>query len=408
MQITPPQHTVATVNLISAEPKVPAVFDFHIEALRGIAALLVVLSHVLTNEFHLDPGYRLTGIELYSTPGHLSVLIFFILSGYVIGLTNKVPIVTNLQRYQYLKKRFVRLYPLYFIAVLFAVTVALYTQQPIKLIQVGWHLVFGQVLFTEVLYANQPLWSLSYEVTYYLLFLLLSAYQWQPVTIAIICALIGICNKFVPGFPPVVTSYSYGACFWLLGLFMSKLPRRNQPVQFGVLLAFILLMLCYDRLDIFYRSLIHVNMNFTEQEVHSFFQRAITFADFSLLLFCWPLLLRFTNRYSTGILWLERLIFCSPGIYLIGQLIARRGHYIEFFEPLTGFIVLYICSMIVYLSQTYWSKFSEYLLNKAVPLGSISYGVYIIHFPILLLFQRVGVVSGSLLTFVLRLFLFMF
>jgi peptidoglycan/LPS O-acetylase OafA/YrhL len=384
--------------------KYPANFDPHIESLRGLAALLVVFSHVLTNEFHLDPLYRLSGVGLYSTPGHLSVLVFFILSGYVIGLTNKNSIITNTERYNYLKKRFIRLYPLYILAIAFAVITAKFTHYNFTAGQVSLHAVFGQVLFTEVLYTNQPLWSLSYEAVYYLLFLVISRYKINPVIAAILCVIFGVINRFIPILHPVLTSYSFGACFWVLGLSLSRLQRKGQSIKFGILLSMLFLFLCYDRLDIFYRTLIHSNLNFTEREVHSFFQRAISFSDFALLLFCWPLLLRFTNRSFPGANLMEYIAFLSPALYLIAQIIAGRD--VAFFVPLAGFIVFYIIALAIFFTKDKWGKVGEVVLDKLSPLGAISYGIYVIHFPLLMLFQEISFFSGSGITFFIRAFLY--
>ena len=80
------------VNINSVEFKLTRTFDFKLEGLRGLAALTVVLGHTIVIKQTLDPHYQPTGVFSFQAPGHLSVLIFFILSGYVIGLTNQRPL----------------------------------------------------------------------------------------------------------------------------------------------------------------------------------------------------------------------------------------------------------------------------------------------------------------------------
>ena len=84
-----------------------------------MAALTVVLGHTIVIKQTLDPHYQPTGIFSFQAPGHLSVLIFFILSGYVIGLTNQRPLEAA-SIGTYLKKRIVRIYPIYLLSILLA------------------------------------------------------------------------------------------------------------------------------------------------------------------------------------------------------------------------------------------------------------------------------------------------
>ncbi|RZK27985.1 MAG: acyltransferase, partial [Hymenobacter sp.] len=93
-------------------------FNYNLEFLRGVAALLVVYHHTIVHKFVLDPAYMPDGLWKFEAPGHLSVLVFFVLSGYVIRLTNGAPIVGE-KRESYLKKRFIRIYPIYALAALF-------------------------------------------------------------------------------------------------------------------------------------------------------------------------------------------------------------------------------------------------------------------------------------------------
>ena len=68
----------------------PAVqIEYNLEALRGVAALLVVCGHAIDNDSLLDPGYIVQGWTRIVFPVHLAVLLFFVLSGYVIGYSTK-------------------------------------------------------------------------------------------------------------------------------------------------------------------------------------------------------------------------------------------------------------------------------------------------------------------------------
>ena len=164
-------------------PDAPPARAQPLEALRGVAALAVLLGHVLWAGPALDPHYRPSGPWQLVPPGHLSVLVFFMLSGYVIGLTNAAPLATGPARRHYLRKRLVRLYPLYLVALALtaAVSAGYYVRAGSSEIA-GW-LLFLQGLAVDVPARNPPLWSLPYELGYYLLFVLVSARRWRTATI---------------------------------------------------------------------------------------------------------------------------------------------------------------------------------------------------------------------------------
>ena len=76
------------------------------DGLRGVAALLIVLRH--TSSYW--------GFTIYRT--YLAVDIFFILSGFVIGLAYDQKLTSGaMSKKQFLFVRFVRLYPMYLISV---------------------------------------------------------------------------------------------------------------------------------------------------------------------------------------------------------------------------------------------------------------------------------------------------
>jgi peptidoglycan/LPS O-acetylase OafA/YrhL len=91
--------------------------------LRGFAAMVVVWHHFIVHQNRLDPHYNLSGIFAFNPPGHLSVLIFFVLSGYVIGRVHLLPL-SRQDIVPYIKKRFLRIYPIYAVTMLLGLLVA--------------------------------------------------------------------------------------------------------------------------------------------------------------------------------------------------------------------------------------------------------------------------------------------
>lgn len=138
-----------------------------LDAFRGIAALAVVLYHYTTiysKEFDVAS-------PAYFSFGWLGVPFFFILSGFVITLTIK-----NCQSaWVFLKKRFLRLYPTFWICVLITLLTIAITQsydlhpmfnRPL------FDILFNFTMFHEMLklhHVDGAYWSLLPELLFYLL-----------------------------------------------------------------------------------------------------------------------------------------------------------------------------------------------------------------------------------------------
>lgn len=138
-----------------------------LDAYRGIAALAVVLYHY-TTIYHRDFD---TASPFYVSLGWLGVPFFFILSGFVITLTLK----NCTSGWQFLKKRFIRLYPTFWICMLITLgTIAFTKSQELHpmfnrpLIDI----LFNVTMFHELLkfhHVDGAYWSLLPELLFYLL-----------------------------------------------------------------------------------------------------------------------------------------------------------------------------------------------------------------------------------------------
>jgi len=137
-----------------------------LDVLRGLAALAVVFNHF---GYFLPPGVK-GPVYQWINPGDYGVFVFFLISGYIVpaSLERKGSVRT------FWVSRLFRLYPLYLLAV--AIAVALYV------IHVGGlrgedsdpaTSVLSQMLMMSNVLAGQNLpnvvWSLSYEMIFYLL-----------------------------------------------------------------------------------------------------------------------------------------------------------------------------------------------------------------------------------------------
>jgi peptidoglycan/LPS O-acetylase OafA/YrhL len=156
-----------------------------LELMRGLASLDVFLWHLLNSDsgIPLVPGlYRIAGWS------RESVIVFFVLSGYVIALSQQ-----RLHRpaLPFFKARVKRIEPLYLIALAAAVFVGWVVQKPCTLWQIIGHLLFLQSYegsFVAPLLTNGPLWSLGTEFEFYLTLVFILALR-KPALMAVWWAL---------------------------------------------------------------------------------------------------------------------------------------------------------------------------------------------------------------------------
>jgi peptidoglycan/LPS O-acetylase OafA/YrhL len=146
---------------------IPSGFSIYLDLLRVGAAALVVLSHVWPL---VMPGHPVPW------PGHAAVVIFFVLSGFVIAHAAQ----PGLGLGRYARHRIARIYPVALSAALLSVAVAAVV--PVD----GVHFVGArgsdlQDIIVNMLFLGQswqdvplpydaPFWSLNYEVWYYIIF----------------------------------------------------------------------------------------------------------------------------------------------------------------------------------------------------------------------------------------------
>lgn len=134
-----------------------------LDALRGLAALAVVLFHFTMQYPNFVPG---GGVPFTFDYGFYGVHLFFMISGFVILMS-----IEHRDGGSFIRSRFIRLYPVFWAAVL--LTTLVLTIDPI----LGPPPTLGQVLANLTMfeeYANiQPIdgayWSLTYELGFYIM-----------------------------------------------------------------------------------------------------------------------------------------------------------------------------------------------------------------------------------------------
>jgi peptidoglycan/LPS O-acetylase OafA/YrhL len=186
------------LGLLPNKSKLTKRISLHLDLIRGVSALIVLLYH-LRGLFFVDYPFltsnSLRSSVLYAVTGygHQAVMVFFVLSGYLIG-TSVMESVGNFQWSwrSYLLSRLVRLQLVLFPALLMG---ALWDRIGMRLPQAAslyygalykfyspsvalrstvtvflGNVFFLQSIVSPIFGSNGPLWSLSYEFWYYILF----------------------------------------------------------------------------------------------------------------------------------------------------------------------------------------------------------------------------------------------
>jgi len=369
--------------------------NYNLEILRGFSALIVIISHVIYHNTLFNPHYFPNSLKPFDPPAHLAVLIFFMLSGYVIGINHESRLTDKKNILLYLKKRFIRIYPIYLISIILGLVISLTTYPWITFLS---NLTLTQNIFSPVIWENNPAWSLNYEVLYYLLFIPISFFDIKPIVALGVFFLIGVISIYCP-VNPIISAYSIGYCFWLTGLSIAQnLKADKQGIKLIPLLLYIM---AIDNITsgTYISRLISIMKQPIPGVIQYWSQNIISIDELISLPFCFVIVLFFSGKDFKYKKYLFLLIQTFP-LYVIYAQIKHPTHDIHHFY--VGIIYLILACL------SYFINIPEGFIRKVgIKLGSWSYGIYIIHFPILFLFGRITVFSDNLLYYIIRVILYL-
>lgn len=215
-----------------------------LDLLRGVAILLVVLSHCSAAARGAVPGLSWFAGEY----GELGVQLFFIVSGYTMMLTFGGKVDSAAVRSFYIRRAF-RIVPLFWIAIVFYLLIT--KGQGFK----AWApdgIAAGDAILTllflhwgSVTAFNSVVpggWSIAVEMQFYLLFPLL-IYLFRrpngPMMIYAVIALVSVVGHFAADWylvPRLVASLPQGQAYLAEGFYYCWLPRQAICFGFGILL----------------------------------------------------------------------------------------------------------------------------------------------------------------------------
>jgi peptidoglycan/LPS O-acetylase OafA/YrhL len=367
-------------------------FEYPVEGLRGIAALMVLYCHLLAPEIALDPGYVPSGLFWTIETGHAAVLFFFVLSGYVIGLTNAADGWSKGAARNYLWRRFVRLYPMYFLAVVLG-----YAVRPVE----SWPDLLGNLLLLQnaapygsveipLLAGNTNLWSLNYELLYYLLFLVLWARPRLIGAALAISVVLVVWFRLGGSVPQFLMSYAAGWIFWMAGLCLAWYApsARDAREERAPWLSYLLLFIATAKL----LPAFYIAQRFLGEGAE---EGWVGFYKLDFVPICLACLAAAAGRRAAWVTAVRWIAVGWPAVYVLWRI--ARGHFLQN----EGLIIPEL--MVVVAVGLLWWRTSNAVLVKMAWIGGISYGIYIFQRPVQwLLLDHVGWLTGTWWTFALR------
>jgi|GEM_PF-1283395 len=351
-----------------------------LDGLRGISAISVLMCHLIyqTGD-HVDirfyPSLLLKCIAQF---GHVSVLIFFVLSGFVIGYTTSKKFTWEEAR-KYILKRLIRLYPIYFLVIL--LTFALLTEPYTKLDIIG-HLLFLQVWLVPVVRNNEPLWSLHYEFIFYILFLVIWKFNINVNKAIFICFLSGILSAFIRFHPLEILGYF---TLWLNGFWLAKNLENLHKFSQIKLVSDNYISYRFWTLYILINSFMSQNiliMIINKFAISSHIVRSIFLSVLITTLIASLIvetkIITFWYRLSITLVFLSVIFALIYG--------WRQNTFYDSNE-LTGYQIGGFLILILPLTL-FLRKIPVNFLRKISYIGSFSYALYIVHYPIIRIIYR--------------------
>lgn len=210
-----------------------------LQAGRAIAAILVVLYHLGGN----IAKEKYFGIKMFSVPfsfGGSGVEFFFVLSGFIILAAHRDDIFKPHKFLNYLKKRFIRIYPSYWIIFLSVFFLALMSETTRYSVPHEIQLIIKSLLLVPqnklvVGGTGSPVlgvaWTLQYEMFFYFFFAFLILSKWLSVIFFTILLFIYInyAGTLSPAFPYSFLSQDYILLF-AMGMIVYLISKSKRVV----------------------------------------------------------------------------------------------------------------------------------------------------------------------------------
>lgn len=216
-----------------------------LDILRGLACLAVWLSHVrVATDYFIDAKYNF--LQSFMAWGREAVVIFFVLSGIVINMSSH----NRSDRLQYFRKRFLRIYPIFFVILVICYAADYFIfQKPLNLGNIIGN-IFLQGMWPKFIVPTVPYntatWSITCEAFFYLIFGLfftanrrLVVWLWMALSIASI--IFRLDHQYYLGVQYQFAILMNNSFLWLLGYliyeYRDRIYANAQIALCGVLMV---------------------------------------------------------------------------------------------------------------------------------------------------------------------------
>jgi peptidoglycan/LPS O-acetylase OafA/YrhL len=366
-----------------------------LEAIRGAAALYVVIHHMLGST-----GLKNVAPALLRAPfrfGQEAVIIFFLMSGFVIYLaTYKKP---QLTFSEYFFKRFFRIYPVFVSTLIISLIVAFCNSETLikgDLIDFAGNIFMLQDTgnkpgtFVYPFLHNHALWSLSYEWWFYMLFLavlgLLSFlrrhYKYSGSSIypvGVISLLAYAAYLLFPNHMLLIISY---LVLWWAGVACAEIYCRGERFSFQALKPIYICLLGMTAVtliplrQLFFDGTPAFNVN--DYPFIDF--RHYSFAVLSMVIIQYSPILKSLN-ISAPLRWFSALASISYGLYCVHFPILRLAlpfiHNLVLEYTVKLVIILLLAYLLEMKLQPWWNKLAAKIERAragalAIPASTLS------------------------------------
>lgn len=362
-----------------------------IEAIRGFAAIYVMLGHTvqLYRVYEYFPKLEFV-IKTMFGYGHEAVILFFMVSGFSIHYSSSLSDYNNIKEVkQYFYKRLKRIYPLFFICLVFSLVVLLLTNEisTVKRNVLSFFFLtdLSEGAFLNPIPTNSPIWSLTYEVFYYLLypFLLITINRFGLKKIFLITILISLLASLFAffGYP-----HHFGNMFqyywtWTVGVLIADLKLNHKtifiPYLKGLLMVTVAFMLTFEKISVLrdwfwalFFTTIFISFFLSNNKESGFYYKILNLIlSFVAIIICYNLTFH------------DAILF-HPAI-------------VRYLLLFLGFISL----LFVFIPIDYIQSIIRMFLKPFVSSGSFSYALYIFHWPLIILVNYFFVAKNQLNVF---------
>lgn len=325
-----------------------------LEALRGFAALYVVLFHTFPQKFYLLG----INVGILFRFGSEAVIVFFVLSGFVIKYSFEKSKDKSFK--QYFKRRFIRLYiPLIFIFIL-GYLIKSYSEGALS--DPEWGNLIGNLFMLQDVISQKPnvisvtymgngvLWSLSYEWWFYMFFFIAIANinseklnKW----INIIVVISAISYLF---YPFIINRLIMYFAIWWTGARFADLYLKGDHITYKAMLPYAYVLIAIT-------AILGLNfyINYEYTKIYSYPLVAYPFIE--LRHFIFTIMLLFISITWKNLNWIgfnimfgvfKYLAPCSYVIYISHHYLVVKATYLNFINNTIIEYGLYIILMILF------------------------------------------------------------